>query len=199
MSETPENTSAHLSPDLPLCPVCGLLITLTEERCPSCGASLAPSVGAEVALPDAAIGTSAVETSTESPNREAPTPPHVPGWKWALLAVDAALLVVCLALSALNLPLMTTHASPNIPQPTATATDASTGGATSQPLLQATAPRVTPTGTAGATNTGGAQPTPTSSAPTATPPTHPTATPTHTPTPPPVPTADPTVPGTGGG
>ena len=188
------------------CQQCGSTVAQPSDFCLVCGARIA-DIGADGSQDQetnsvAVGGMPAFEMVTTASNLAGISVEQpVAAWRWALLAMDAVLLCVCLALTAWNWwdpPRQ--NLSPAVPAIFATAT--ATDGAGPIFTVPATTPRPTATPTPTRTKSSGghggspratATPTKIPAAPTATP--APTATstqgPTPTPTATPIPTATP--------
>lgn len=186
------------------CQQCGSTVAQSSDFCPVCGARIArieadesPDQGTGVVV---AAGAPAFETVTVATAHISDEQP-VAAWRWALLAMDAVLLCVCLVLTAWN---WWDPPRQNLPPavPAIFATPTATAGSGPVFTVPATTPRPTamptPTRTKSSGGHGGspratATPTKIPAAPTATP--VPTATstpgPTPTPTATPIPTATP--------
>lgn len=178
------------------CQQCGSVVAQSSDICLVCGARIVRIVAD--GSPDQGIGAAAVagmptfETVTVAAAHISDEQP-VAAWRWALLAMDAVLLCVCLALTAWSW-----RDPPQQNQPPAVpaifATPTATDGSGPVFTVPATTPRPTPTATpTRAKSSGGHTGSPRATATPTTVPAAPTATPAPTATSTPGPTPTPTV------
>lgn len=170
----------------PYCPGCGNILVPASTFCHVCGRRV-DDHAAPVSNDGAADG-SLTDADTQ-PVSDIPRAPAVPAWRWTMLAVNCALLCVCLGLAAWSWRDPPRHHQPPAAPAPATApalmpTDAA------GPVVTVPAGKPRPTPTRAGAGVGAPQPTPTPTPlPTA------TATPAATATPMPSPTPATTPPG----